>query len=778
MSKGTENAKILIVEDEVVIAADLTAILEKFGHTVTGKASNGKKALMLAEQLRPDLILMDIVLQGEMDGIEAAAIVRKKWNIPVVFLTAHADAEKLKRAKLTYPFGYILKPFKQRDLRVAIDMALYVKNVDNERRQAEIELKLKSDALEHSLNGFDIVGENGKFVYANRAYLDMWGYDSLDEILETSPISHCADPAVPARILGELKEKKECKIEFTARRKDGSFFEVLMYARLGHDEFGREIYSGTSIDITERKKSEEILRRSEALLNATQRLSKVGGWEWDVKNDMMFWSDEVYRIHEFDLEELEPGSEKHVARSLECYDPEDQPVILNAFRTCAEKGVPYDLQFPFTTAKGRRLWIRTTARPVYDEKGNISRVIGDIMDVTAQKKAEEEKEKLQDQLQQALKMEAIGRLAGGISHDFNNLLQVINGYCQILLLDVTRDDPQHANLKAIQDAGFRAAELVKQLLLFSRKLVLERKPIKLNNEVKKAHKVLERTIPKMIEIEIHSGSRLWEVNADPVQMEQILLNLGTNAADAMPDGGRLVIETQNITITEEYARNNIGANAGNYVLLTVSDNGCGMDKDVIEYIFEPFYTTKEIGQGTGLGLASVYGIVKGHGGYINCYSELGQGTVFKIYLPALPRTDTRESDPAVRAKPPRGGSETILLVDDETSVRELATQILERFGYKILAASSGEEALEIFSAQSKEIHLVVLDIGMPGMGGAKCLSEIIRLEPSAKVLIASGYSINGHLKTIIKDSAAGYVSKPYELYDLLEKVRTVLDGEE
>ena len=278
----------------------------------------------------------------------------------------------------------------------------------------------------------------------------------------------------------------------------------------------------------------------------------------------------------------------------------------------------------------------------------------------------------------------------------------------------------------------------------------------------------------MIAIELHLGSRLWPINADPVQVEQILLNLGGNAADAMPEGGKLLIETENVVLDESFSQSHPGAEPGNYVLITVSDTGQGMDKETVEHIFEPFFTTKGIGKGTGLGLASVYGIVKNHGGYITCTSEVDQGATFKIYLPATDRSDDDEAK-VVESEPIKGGTETILLVDDEEPIRNFASQVLDKHGYKVLTASSGEEAVEIFAEKSKIVDLVILDIGMPGMGGYKCLREIMGIDPSAKVFVASGYSINGLVKETVEAGAVGYIGKPYKLADLLYEVRSVLD---
>ena len=422
-----------------------------------------------------------------------------------------------------------------------------------------------------------------------------------------------------------------------------------------------------------------------------------------------------------------------------------------------------------------RRWIHQEVTFKYlPDQPQINGVIAVCRDVTKTKEAEEEKEKLQIQLQRAQKMEAIGTLAGGISHDFNNLLQAINGYTQLLLMDKSHGDPEYRPLQAIQDAGFRASDLIHQLLLFSRKTDSTKKPVALQSEVEQARKMLERTIPKMVNIRVTIEDRLWPVMADPIQIEQMLLNLGTNAADAMPGGGELLIAIENKTLDEEYANRYLGAQPGRYIFLTVSDTGHGMDPETKEKIFEPFFTTKAFGKGTGLGLASVYGIVKSHGGYIDCHSEMGQGTTFRIFLPAMEQPEVDESV-KVAARPRRGGTESILIVDDEEAIRDFAQQALVKFGYTVSTASSGEKALEIYAINPDKIDLVVMDLGMPGMGGHNCLQKLLQIDQAVKVVIASGYSIDSLVKKSMEAGASGYVSKPYQLNDLLNKVRDVLD---
>jgi CheY-like chemotaxis protein len=381
---------------------------------------------------------------------------------------------------------------------------------------------------------------------------------------------------------------------------------------------------------------------------------------------------------------------------------------------------------------------------------------------------------LEAQLQGAQKMEAIGTLAGGIAHDFNNILQAIIGYTQILLMGKDLSDPDHEKLEAIEASAQRASELTKRLLIFGRKVESQLKPVDLNQEVGQVSKMLERTIPKMISIELNLSDNLKVINGDPVQIEQIMMNMGVNARDAMPDGGKLFFETKNVTLDEKFCRNHLGASPGEYVRLKVSDTGHGMDKELQEHIFEPFFTTKETGKGTGLGLAMVYGIVKIHGGYITCMSEPGQGTAFSIYFPIIESAIDNQISKEEEV-PIKGGDETILLVDDEESIRQLGKELLGRFGYTVFTAPDGESALELYEKENENVDLIILDLSMPGMGGRRCLEKVVKLNPQVKVIIATGYSIDGSIKETIELGAKGFVGKPYDAKQFVEKVRNVLD---
>ena len=395
-------------------------------------------------------------------------------------------------------------------------------------------------------------------------------------------------------------------------------------------------------------------------------------------------------------------------------------------------------------------------------------------EIAERQRAERERERIQAQFRQAQKMEAVGTLAGGIAHDFNNLLQAVQGYAQLLQLKKGKEESGQREISQIIRAAERGADLTRKLLTFSRKVESELRPIELNYEVESVRLLLERTIPKMIQMEFHLAEDLNIVNADPGQVEQILMNLAVNSKDAMPEGGRFTVETANVSLDENYCMMHPQVRPGEYVQLTVSDNGHGMSGETLEHIFEPFYTTKETGKGTGLGLATVYGIVKCHNGHITCYSELDEGTTFKIYFPAVKSRD-KIIRPQAEPVALRGGTEIILLVDDEEAIRFLGTEILEEVGYTVLTATDGESALQLYREKHPRISLVILDLIMPGMGGKRCLVELLEVDPEARVVIASGYSPDGPTREILKNGAKGFVSKPYDLRQMLNVVRQVLD---
>jgi signal transduction histidine kinase len=417
-------------------------------------------------------------------------------------------------------------------------------------------------------------------------------------------------------------------------------------------------------------------------------------------------------------------------------------------------------------------FIEVRTLPRFDKDNRIIGLVHIVVDITDRKKAEQENRDLQAQLFQAQKMESIGRLAGGVAHDFNNILTAIIGYSEILLRKTVNDPKMQEQLSIIMDSGKKAAMLTQQLLAMSRKQVLTMGVYNLNDIIEGMTKMITRIIGEDMVIEMKTRQPTDTIIADKGQVEQILLNLAVNARDAMPSGGSLTLATENVYLDENYARNHAGVSPGPHVMLAVSDTGTGMNKEVLDRIFEPFFTTKDIGKGTGLGLATVYGIVKQHNGHIFVYSEPGQGTAFKIYFPAVKQT---AGDAVVKPSVDLpGGTETILVVDDDATVRGLVVAILEPLGYRVAAASNGGEALKLYNA-APVIDLLLTDVVMPGMNGRALADAIIARQPSVKVVFMSGYPHDAIAHHGILDPGVVLIQKPLTGTVLAGTVREVLD---
>jgi PAS domain S-box-containing protein len=416
--------------------------------------------------------------------------------------------------------------------------------------------------------------------------------------------------------------------------------------------------------------------------------------------------------------------------------------------------------------QGGDRWLHVTADPIHDEAGTFTGAVFILADVTEQKLLEE-------QLRQSQKMEAIGRLAGGVAHDFNNLLTAITGSVSLLQADLPAHDPLHDVLQTIDKAAWRAAELTRQLLGFSRQTKLWLEPVNLNHCIDEMVSILRRTIDPRITVRVSAATNLRTVQADPAQINQVLMNLCLNARDAMPEGGRLLLETENLVLTEDYSQRRLDVRPGEYVRLRVTDTGHGIHPDIQPYIFDPFFTTKEFGKGTGLGLAMVFGIVKQHGGWIECHSAVNEGTRIEVYLPSSAEWETTGSVPSLPAGP-RRGSETILLADDDPLLRDLGRTILQRHGYRVLLAEDGRRAVDIFRREQHRINLVILDLTMPELSGSDALRELRQIQPDVPALFSSGYAME-QAPEMVTGEVLGFIAKPYRESDLVAAVREALD---
>ena len=533
------------------------------------------------------------------------------------------------------------------------------------------------------------------------------------------------------------------------------------------DASGKVVYAAVvSRDITERKKVEEALRQSEMkyrqLVDQIPAVVYKGYTDWT----MDCFDEKVKAITGYSQEDFTSRRKSW----LDLIFPEDVDQAKKLFREALKGDGFYVTEHRIRNKNGVVRWIQARNRIIRDVAGKVDHISGVFFDLT-------ERKELEDQLNKAQRMEAIGILAGGLAHDFNNLLTAIMGYGEIMSLGLRKEDPFYLYVEEISKAANRGAALTDQLLAFSRKQILQPRVVNLNEVVLDMDQMLRRLIGEDIELATVIGRDLGLVKADPGQIEQIIMNLAVNARDAMPEGGKLTVETANIMLDDAYARSHVDVTPGPYVMLAVSDNGVGMNADTMSRIFEPFFTTKESGKGTGLGLATAYGIVKQSGGHIWVYSELGQGTTFKIYLPRVKEAPVAEK-PKAAAPASLEGKETILVVEDDAALRELIGTALRKYGFKVLEAPHGGEALLICEKQKDPIHLMLTDVVMPQISGTALAERLKGLHPEMKVLYMSGYTENAIVHHGVLDARVNFIPKPFRVLALVEKVREVLDAPE
>jgi PAS domain S-box-containing protein len=605
--------------------------------------------------------------------------------------------------------------------------------------------------------------KHGELPPCGRRALEQFGV-----VVTEDPTSICTDCPLAAAYYGRAR--------MTARLEHGGtvygLLAVSLPSGIAVDEEEQALFVEIAGDIAfalynmelkeERKRTEEALRVSEERFALAVQGSDAGLWDWDIQNNSLYWSPRLKELLGYADDELEVDFDTFDSH----LHPDDRERMGAAIEAHLKDGGLYDMEQRLRTKSGEYRWFRARGQALWDEAGNPLRMVGSTTNITEHKQLEE-------QFLQAQKMEAVGRLTGGIAHDFNNLLTAIIGFSEILLhRQLDEGDPLYKPIEEIHKAGQRAASLTRQLLAFSRKQVLQPKVLDLNAVVTDMDKMLPRVISEDIDLVTVLDPDLGPVKADLGQIEQVIVNLAVNARDAMPQGGQLTIETANVELDEAYARRHVDVQPGPYVMLAVSDTGVGMDKETQSRIFEPFFTTKE--EGTGLGLATVYGIVKQSGGHIWVYSEPGQGTTFKIYLPRVEEA-VEPLRPSVAPTERLQGSETILVVEDDQGVRMLARDVLEMDGYTVLEASHGEEALRVCEEHQGPIHLMVTDMVMPGMNGRQLAERLAPLRPEMKVLYVSGYTDNAILRHGVLEPGMAFLQKPITPGALARKVREVLD---
>ncbi|GBE27734.1 blue-light-activated protein [bacterium BMS3Bbin03] len=890
------EARIVVVEDESIVAMEIEDRLYSLGYQVLGTYASGEEALKQIDKLQPDLILMDIMLHGELDGIETAEKIRNQYNIPSVYLTANSDENTLQRAKITEPYGYLLKPFEERELHTTVEMALYKSKM--ERKLIEHK-KWLSTTLKSIGDAIIATDKNGRIKFMNSVAEKLTGWKEEDAIgLDSSRVF---------QIVNELtKEAMENPVQKALSKRETIALanHTVLISRNGakrsiEDSAAPIINDKGDVlgvvldfrDVSERKKNEKILHNSEMKFKSIFQASNDGIIITDASEKINSCNEAALKIFGYTEEELldkpisflmpalrnlihknKPKSEdsfKHIdliGKMLEIEGLKkgetDFPIevsitsrrtdegnflsftirditerknaelelkkerdfisavldtdgvlvivldnfgnLVRANRTWKEvtgydltkhKNEKFELllrsdeemkqfkiimdkiyntgksgkhEVALTTKEGDSRQILWSYASIYNAKGEIDYIVGTGLDVTDLRKVEQ-------QLRQAQKMDAIGKLAGGIAHDFNNLLTAINGYSDLILESMDTTNEFFEDIKEIRKAGYRAADLTHQLLAFSRRQMLDMKIINLNEVLQNMDKMLRRIIGENINLNYILSEDLFPIKTDISQIDQIILNLAVNARDAMPDGGRLTIETANVRLDKNYSNKHFAMKPGEYVMLAISDTGIGMTKEVEERLFEPFFTTKDVGKGTGLGLSTVYGIVKQFNGFIWVYTEPGEGTTFKIYLPKV-EVKTKPADGMDEFQAIHYGSETILLVEDEKFVRDFVAQTLTKNGYTIIKAASAKEAIKIAEEADNTIDMLLTDVIMPDMSGKELEDYLRSTGKHLKTLFMSGYTDQAIVHHGILNENIEFMQKPFSPATLLRKVRKVLDG--
>ena len=629
------KANVLIVEDNRIVAEDTRITLKKLGFGVSGIVPSGEESLKKVEAEPPDLVLMDIKLEGRMDGIEAAEQIRSRFNIPVVYATSYADEDVLERAKTSEPFGYVIKPFEDRELNSTIEIALYKHKMERKLKESEEKYRLLVKSMK------DVIvrlSPTGKLLYVSPSIKEFGGYDPESEI--------------------------------------------------GND------------------------------------MSKYFASETDIN------------------------------RAVE---------LLAKVLTTHQSGT---FEFLFKPKSKRPFYVEHIYTPIW-ENNKITAIQLVLRDISKRKQMEQE-------LQQARKMEAIATLAGGIAHEFNNALMGIMGTIELLQMDSSKDERRDRHFAAMKGSGYRMSRLTDQLLAYAQGGKYQPKDLKLDDFVMETLPILQHDLGPEVRVETHF-SKVSYIKADPTQMQMLLLAVLTNSNEAMEEGGSIKITAQNKDIDEDFAKENPGIEPGRYVYLAIEDNGMGMDEETRAGIFEPFFTTKF--QGRGMGMAAAYGIVKNHDGWIYVDSEPGKGTGVRIYLPAI-SAESRERG-AEGVKQPEielnTGEGTVLMIEDEEVVIEVTQMMLEMLGYRVMVAKTGKDAVHMAETFDGLIDLVLLDIKLPDIDGRDLYPMLMKARSDFKVIVCSGYSIDGPAREILDSGAQDFIQKPFSMAALSEKIKKVLE---
>jgi PAS domain S-box-containing protein len=632
---------------------------------------------------------------------------------------------------------------------------------ENERRFATI--------FDSAPIGIAMADPEGYFLQVNRSFQNILGYNH-SEITKLTfvDLTHPEDREKTTRLSKRVRdgEINAYRTEKRYIRKDGQSVLMIVQATAIRDHGGNiKYWLGLMEDITERKKTEKAIRESEEKYRNILEGMEEGYFEIDLEGNPAFFNHAMSKILGYNAEALLAGNYRDYTNHQTA--EKLTKIFSKVYKTGRSARV---LNCEVITKDGTKKILYLSASLLRDADQKPIGFRGIVQDVTDQLIAEKQREQLANQMLHAQKMEAIGTLAGGIAHDFNNLLMGFQGNLSLMLMDIDPKHPHYDYLMNMEEYVKKGSELTRQILGFARGGKNEVKPANLNDLLEKSSEMFSRT-KKEIPIHKKFQKDLWSVEIDRGQIEQVLLNLFVNAWQAMPSGGKLFLETENLVLGENESRKHYALNPGKYVRISVADTGIGMDNKTRQRIFEPFFTTKEVGRGTGLGLAFAYGIIKNHNGIIEVDSEIDHGTTFKIYLPTSNKEILKES--AAGGKTFRG-RETILLVDDEEMIADIGKRMLEKLGYRVLLAESGKSALKVYKEQGNRIDLIILDMIMPDMGGSDTFDRLKAADPSVRVLLASGYSLNGQASQIMKRGCNGFIQKPFNIEQISKKIREIL----
>jgi len=884
-----KKIKILVVEDESIVGEDIRRSLDNLGYHVVDIISTGEEALKNVAALEPDLVIMDIVLHGKLNGIQAAELLREQYDIPVIYLTAYADDSTLEKAKLTEPYGYLIKPFEDRELYSTIEMALYKYRIENKLKKNEAWL---STTLNSIGDGVVATNEKGQIVFINTIAENLTGWYQEEAIKlplkkvfqivneeSGSPVSSPVKKILKSEVVQELEKNinlvdrkgnaipiegsgapiqdedghvhgvvlgfrdisEKRRVRKALEERDEFNFALFHYnpietvvvdlkgrvigwnkmkeesgdrlPKLGdlmykdyagsheidmHQELLNCIQTGrvkefpeqkymerflhitiapfsagaiiTSVDITERRQSEKALKESEEKYRTLLKTSPDSIILSDLKGDVIYISERTLEMHGYTDPESLIGTSFY-----QLMDEGDHKRLKQYYNKVLSEGLVKGEEFQMLCADGSHYTGEINMALIKDTGGDSTSIVVATRDITLRKKVEEEKASMQMQLLQVQKMEAVGTLTGGVAHDFNNLLTAIQGCADMMIMKTDEGNELYREMREIQDATGRAADLTRQLLLFSRKQPMAFSTLDLNRTVENLLRMLHRLIGEDIGISTAFEDDLWAMKGDRGTLEQIIMNLVVNAKQAMPEGGTVTIRTDNIVLDEADIKRNPEAGKGQCVRLTVIDSGIGMSQEVISHIFEPFYSTKGPGSGTGLGLAVVYGIVKQHGGWITVNSEPGKGSTFEIYFPAAAGRTIKKEKEIEDVDKLQGKGERVLVVEDENTVREFISFALEENGYDIFTATTAEEAFTLYLKEKGNFDLVIADVVLPDKSGVQLVKKLLKQRKDQKILFSSGYTDQKSQWEEIQKMGFQFLQKPYPLIAMLQTIRNIIN---